>query len=167
MPTEQTCGKGRVLRNRQGDGKAKLRLHRSVPFSEQLCAPQHMPQSSYATRSCCHRCFMDISAKTSLNTPRQTPPGKYVWPNASEISHLFSTADFKFHFSNCFRTDCTRHAPPAIQRCKAAANGQCFGSEAPPQAVETAASSGCRSSASLLKASAFGCGRTHRLFIYI
>ena len=101
-----------MLRDRQGDDKAKLRLHRFVPFSEPRCALQHMPQSSCATRSCSHRCFIDISPQRTINTPRPTPPGNYVWPNASKISHLLSTADFKFHFYHCFRSDCTRNAPP-------------------------------------------------------
>jgi len=39
-------------------------------------------------------------------------PGTFIWPNASEIPYHFSTADFKFHFYHCFRSDCTRNAPP-------------------------------------------------------
>ena len=112
MPTEHTCGKGRVLRRRQGDDKAKPRLHGFIPFSEQRCAPQHLPQSPCATRSCCRRYIPDISAQSSLNTPRPSPPGTFIWPNAKEIPHHFSTADFKFHFFDCFRADCMRNAPP-------------------------------------------------------
>ena len=153
MPHEQTCGKGRLLRERQGDDELKPRLHRFVPFNEHQCAPQHMLQISYATRSCCRRFFPDISAQSSLNTPRPTPPCTYIWPNASEISYHFSKADFKFAFSHCFRGDCTRNAPPTIQRCEGGANGQCFGGEEPAQAVQTAAFSSCSS--------------THSLFIYM